>query len=297
VEADYEQKTRITALEPQIKRQGADCLVVIYAPQKEDLGRRYLLSKQATSIGRGPTNDIVLANDCVSRRHVQFEQRNGEVFVVDQSSTNGTFVNDEPQRVGERQLRRGDQVKVGDTIFKFLAGSDVEAQYHEVIFRMTVTDGLTNLCNRKQLDQLLEEEIPRMSKTGRELSLLMMDIDHFKSINDTHGHLTGDTVLRGLAAVMQKRLRLHDSLGRYGGEEFCAILRDTSLQSARAIAEELRGLVEAYEFMTEDGKGIRVTISIGAAQWKAGMQSLDLYKAADEHLYSAKRTGRNRVCA
>jgi two-component system cell cycle response regulator len=297
VEADYEQKTRITALEPQIKRQGADCLVVIYAPQKEDLGRRYLLSKQSTSIGRGPANDIVLANDCVSRRHVQFEQRNGEVFVVDQSSTNGTFVNDEPQRVGERQLRRGDQVKVGDTIFKFLAGSDVEAQYHEVIFRMTVTDGLTNLCNRKQLDQLLEEEIPRMGKTGRELSLLMMDIDHFKAINDTHGHLTGDTVLRGLAAVMQKRLRLHDSLGRYGGEEFCAILRDTSLHSARAIAEELRGLVEAYEFMTEDGKGIRVTISIGAAQWKAGMQSLELYKAADDLLYSAKRTGRNRVCA
>jgi two-component system cell cycle response regulator len=297
LEADYELKTRITALEPIALRQGEDCLVVIHAPHQADLGRRYVLAKQLTLIGRGPDNDIVLASDCVSRRHSQLEQREGMVYLIDRTSTNGTFVNDEPQRVTERLLKRGDQLKVGETIFRYLAGSDVEAQYHEVIFRMTVTDGLTNLCNRKQLDLRLDEEIPRVSRTGRELSLLMMDIDHFKSVNDTHGHLAGDSVLRGLAAIMQKRLRNQDSLGRYGGEEFCAILTDTSLQAARALAEELRSMVESYGFVTEKGVEIRVTISIGAAAWKTGMQSVDLYKAADELLYSAKRSGRNRVCS
>src|SRR5690606_33242908 len=122
-----------------------------------------------------------------------------------------------------------------DTIFKYLAGSDIELQYHEIIFRMAVTDGLTNLANRKQLDNLLEEEIPRARRYGHDLSLLMLDIDHFKPINDPHGHLTGDAVLRAMAGVLQPRLRPGDRLGRYGGEEFCVILPETSLMNAALI--------------------------------------------------------------
>jgi len=123
----------------------------------------------------------------------------------------------------------------------------------------------------------------------------MLDIDHFKHINDTYGHLTGDSVLRGLASILQKRLRPNDKLGRYGGEEFCAILPETGLQNAVVIGEELRTLVAAHAFVAE-GKEVRVTVSIGAAALSGVMQPEELYRSADEMLYQAKRTGRNKVC-
>jgi diguanylate cyclase (GGDEF)-like protein len=296
VNSDYDIKTRVTAVE-RPRRDGAQhgCLVVIYAPVQTELGKRHVLDKEVTTVGRGRDNDIVLPSDCVSRRHCRLEQRSGEIHVVDLSSTNGTFVNDDAKPLHERRLQRGDQLRIGDTIFKYLSGSDVELQYHEIVFRMAVTDGLTNLANRKQLDTILSEEIPRARRHGRELSLLMFDIDHFKHINDAHGHLAGDSVLRGLAAILQKRLRPNDRLGRYGGEEFCAILPETPLHSAAKFAEELRALVEAHAFISED-KEIRLTLSGGVSALQEGMQLEDLYRAADEMLYKAKRTGRNRVC-
>jgi diguanylate cyclase (GGDEF)-like protein len=297
VDSDYDVQTRVTGLdELKVRRPGEGCLVVIHAPVQNDLGRRYVLDKDTTTVGRGRDNDIVLPSDCVSRRHARLEQRAGNLFVVDLASTNGTFVNDDAHSVRERQLERGDRLKVGDTIFKYLAGSDIELQYHEIIHRMTVTDGLTDLANRKQLDSLLEEEIPRARRHGRDLALLMIDIDHFKAINDTHGHLTGDSVLRGLAAILHRRLRPSDRLGRYGGEEFCAILPETSLHNAAKIGEDLRALVEAHAFVAED-KNIRVTISVGAGVLQESMTLPDLYRAADEMLYKAKRNGRNKVCS
>jgi two-component system cell cycle response regulator len=289
-------ETRVTRLDSlRVGRPGQDCLVVIHSPLQEHLGRRYLLATQLT-FGRGSDNDVVLPSDCVSRRHGRLEQRGEEVFVVDLSSTNGTYVNDEPKPVTERRLNRGDQLKVGDTIFKYLSGSDVEAQYHEVVFRMRITDGLTDLHNRKQLDTLIDEEIERARRHGRALSVLMLDIDHFKKINDTHGHLTGDSVLRGLAALLQKRLRPNDKLGRYGGEEFCAILPETSLENAAVIADELRGRIAGALFRAESCD-INVTISIGVGTLREGMIATDLYQSADKMLYQAKRTGRNKVCA
>lgn len=296
VDPDYEVETRVTGLEElRVRRPGEACLVVIYAPVQIDLGRRYVLDNPTTTVGRGRDNDIVLPSDCVSRRHARLEQRAGNLFVVDLGSTNGTFVNDDAHSVRERQLQRGDRLKVGDTIFKYLSGSDIELQYHEIIHRMALTDGLTELANRKQLDSLLAEEIPRARRHGRDLSVLLLDIDHFKSVNDTHGHLTGDSVLRGLAGIMQRRLRPSDRLGRYGGEEFCVILPETSQHNAARIGEELRSLVEAHAFVAED-KNIRVTISVGVGCLRDGMGLEELYRSADEMLYQAKRTGRNKVC-
>lgn len=297
VDSEYDLlKTRVTGLDSlKIPRTGADCLVVIYSPAQTELGRRHVLDRPMTTIGRGRDNDIVLPSDCVSRRHARLEHRSNGLFVTDLESTNGTFINDDTRASGEYRLNRGDQLKVGDTIFKFLSGSDVESQYHEIIFRMAVTDGLTNLSNRKQLDSLLADEIPRARRHSRDLSILMLDIDHFKLINDTHGHLTGDSVLRGLASIMQKRLRPNDKLGRYGGEEFCAILPETDLTSAVRIGEELRALIAAHAFVAE-GKEVRITISIGAATLSGVMHAEGLYQSADAMLYQAKRTGRNRVC-
>lgn len=296
MDSDYDVKTRVTGLaQPQLRSAAGACLVVIHAPREAHLGRRYVLDKAVTTIGRSRDSDIVLPSDCVSRRHGRLEQRDGQLYAVDVESTNGTYVNDEPQRISERALARGDQLRIGDTIFKYLSGSDIELQYHEILFRMTVTDGLTSLSNRKQLDAVLAEEIPRARRHDRELSLLMLDIDHFKRINDAHGHLAGDAVLRGLAALLQRRLRPHDKLGRYGGEEFCAILPETALRNAAHIGEEMRALVEAHAFLAE-GQPVRVTISVGAASLRPGMGVADLYRAADDMLYEAKRTGRNKVC-
>lgn len=291
-----EVKTRVTRVsDPLSNASGQACLVVIHATQQTELGRRYVFDNSMLSIGRGRDNDVVLSSDAVSRRHARLEQRDSHVFATDLGSTNGTFVNDEGRLVNERRLSRGDLLKIGDTIFKYLSGSDVEAQYHEVIFRMAVTDGLTNLSNRQQLDALLNEEIGRARRLHSELSLLMIDIDHFKRVNDTYGHLAGDSVLRGVAAILQKRLRPVDKLGRYGGEEFCAILPETSLTSATKIAEELRALVEARMFAAED-KQVRVTVSIGVTSWRPALSREELYNAADALLYAAKRNGRNRVC-
>lgn len=296
MDADSELQTRVTGLdELKIKRTGEDCLVVIYAPSPKDLGRRYLLSLSAVAIGRGRDNDIVLPSDCVSRRHAKLEQRPDGLYLVDLESTNGTFVNEDAQRVRERRLRRGDQFSIGDTIFKFLSGNDVESQYHDIVFRMAITDGLTNLANRKQLDTVLAEELPRAQRHGRHLSLLMIDIDHFKKINDSYGHLTGDSVLRGLAAALTKRLRQNDKLGRFGGEEFCLVLPETSLSSAVRIAEDVRGIVAQQVFAAEQHE-IQVTVSIGVAAATPMMTIEQLYKAADDMLYKAKASGRNRVC-
>lgn len=296
MEFDYDSKTRITGLEEiGLGSFGQSCLVVLHSPVQSELGRRYTLESDVTLIGRGRDNDIMLPSDCVSRQHARIERRGSELYVVDLDSTNGTFVNNERTPVRERRLSRGDLIKIGDRIFKHLTGADVELQYHEIIFRMAVTDGLTNTANRKQLDAILNEEIPRSVRYGHPLSLLMLDIDRFKSINDTHGHLVGDYVLCGLASILQRRLRPADKLGRYGGEEFCVILPETAAEDAVRIAEDMRVLVATHRFETA-GKSLSVTISIGVAALAPEMTREDLYRLADERLYAAKNAGRNRVC-
>jgi two-component system, cell cycle response regulator len=296
VDSDHDIKTRVTTLEElKVQRKGEDCFVVIYAPVASELGRRHVLDKESITIGRDRENDIVLDSDSVSRRHARIEHRDGTFYVTDLDSTNGTYVNDDAEPISDCQLRRGDQVKIGDTIFKYLSGSDVEAQYHETIFNMTITDGLTDVGNKKRLDQMVRKEIPRALRHERDLALLMIDIDHFKDVNDTYGHLAGDSVLRDLASIVQKRLRPDDELGRYGGEEFAAILPETSLDGAVKIAEDLRRLVETHPFVVE-GEQIKVTVSIGVAGLKQGMDANAFFRAADELLYKAKNSGRNRVC-
>ncbi len=296
MDSDHDIKTRVTTLEElKVQRKGDDCLVVIYTPVESDLGRRHVLDKETITIGRDRENDIVLDSDSVSRRHARIEHRDSRIYVTDLDSTNGTYVNDEADPVSNCQLRRGDQVKIGDTIFKYLSGSDVEAQYHETIFNMTITDGLTDVGNKKRLDQVVQKEIPRATRHRRELALLMIDIDHFKDVNDTYGHLAGDSVLREMASILQKRLRPDDELGRYGGEEFAALLPETSLEGAVKIADDLRKLVEGHPFVVE-GEQIKITVSIGVAELQPGMDAKAFFRASDEQLYKAKNGGRNRVC-
>jgi diguanylate cyclase (GGDEF)-like protein len=296
---DSEEKTQVTAVVHPKAGTGAlgkrsDCLVVIYTKEPTLLGKRFVLEHNPTRIGRGADNHIILDGDSVSRRHAHLEQRGENWVVVDDGSTNGTYINDDP--IGRQVLlANGDRVKVGPTIFKFLSGTDVESQYHEEIYRMTIIDGLTQVHNKRHLYESLEREMLRARRHARELSFLMFDIDHFKKINDVHGHLAGDYVLKELARVVQGRIRRDEVFARYGGEEFAIILPETDLAGAMALADSIRERIQEHNFAFQNDQ-IRVTISIGVAALEdSDKTSTDLIKRADERLFEAKRAGRNRV--
>ena len=297
---DFDEKTRVTQVTQAppgtgSSTGGTDCLVVIYTKEPTLLGKRFVLDRNPTRVGRGVDNEVVLDGDSVSRRHAHFEHRGIQWLIVDDGSTNGTYCNDE-QIVREIALKNGDRVKIGPTIFKFLSGADVEAQYHEEIYRMTIIDGLTQIHNKRYLYEALDREITRSHRHDRNLAVLMFDIDHFKRINDVHGHLAGDFVLKELARVVQSRIRRDEVFARYGGEEFAIILPETSLEGAAALAETLRQKVAEHLFVFQADR-IKVTVSIGAAILSdTDRNATELIKRADEKLYQAKNSGRNRVC-
>jgi two-component system, cell cycle response regulator len=297
---DSEEKTRVTVVKnppgvPSSTKRN-DCLVVIYTKEATLLGKRFVLEDSPVRIGRGADNTIVLDGDSVSRRHAHLE-RDGEGWrVVDDGSTNGTLLNDETVQ-GQAPLANEDRIKVGPTILKYLTGADVESQYHEEIYRMTIVDGLTQIHNKRYMHEALEREMIRARRHTRDLGFLMFDLDHFKKINDEHGHLAGDYVLKELARVVTLRIRRDEVFARYGGEEFSIILPETDLPGATALADSIREKIAEHRFVFQ-GERIRVTISIGVALLgDADKTSADLIRRADERLFDAKRGGRNRVCA
>jgi two-component system, cell cycle response regulator len=295
--SEQDEKTRVTQVvqaPPPDPGQGNDCLVVIYTAEQGLLGKRFVLDRSPLRVGRGADNHVVLEGDSVSRRHAHFERRGNSWFVVDDGSTNGTYLNEE-QIAHDALLNNGDRIKVGPTILKFLSGLDAESKYHEEIYRMTIVDGLTQIHNKRYLFEALEKELIRARRYERELSLVIFDIDFFKRINDQYGHLAGDHVLRELARVVQERIRRDEVFARYGGEEFVIVLPETGLGGARALAEDLRERVATHAFVFQ-GERIPVTISIGCAQLsKDDRAATELIQRADEKLYEAKRSGRNRV--
>jgi len=286
-------KTRITTVKALMDLQtgcGNECLVVIYG---ESLGRKFDLNDDAITIGRDPDNFITLDTDSVSRRHARVETVKDQKVIVDLNSTNGTYLND--VLTSREKLKSGDLLKVGDTIFKFLAGANIEMAYHEEIYTMTVTDGLTQIPNKRYLMEYLEREFSRARRYARNLSCLMLDIDHFKNINDEFGHLTGDFILKELASTIRKRIRKEEMFARYGGEEFCIILPESDPNSVLEFASTVRRLIETHVFEFE-GSRISVSVSVGVGHLGMHMKNpLELLKAADDKLYEAKRAGRNRV--
>jgi diguanylate cyclase (GGDEF)-like protein len=294
----FDEKTKVTNVGPPKLDgpPGNDCLVVIYSKDPALLGKRYLLEVSPTHVGRGPDKEIVLDGESISRQHALFERRGGRWWVVDTHSTNGTYLNDELIDK-EHSLSNGDRVKVGGLIFKFLSGDDVESQYHEEIYRMTIFDGLVQVYNRRYLFEALEREIIRARRHGRDLSVVMFDLDHFKQVNDGYGHLAGDFVLKELARVVQSRIRRDEVFARYGGEEFSLVLPETNLAGAHALAETLRRKVSEHAFVFQ-GETIAVTVSMGIAMLTdADRGATELIQRADEKLYESKRSGRNRVCS
>jgi two-component system, cell cycle response regulator len=283
--------TKISRLSDRIATSTDSCLVQICGPE---LGKRYVLDDDELTIGRDVKNTVVVDLDNVSRRHAKITLREGMHFVVDLESTNGTYLNDR-EVLEETPLRSGDYVKVGGSIFKFLSGGNIESLYHEEIYQLTIVDGLTSIHNKRYFLDFLEREMGRCHRYNRALSMLMFDIDRFKQINDTHGHLAGDYVLRELAMAVRQRIRKEECFARYGGEEFAAVMPEAGSENARRFAEKLRKMIEDKPFQFE-GKNIPVTVSIGVADMTADLtEPLQFIKVADANLYRAKKGGRNRV--
>jgi two-component system, cell cycle response regulator len=268
------------------------CLVVIYGLE---LGRKYTIEAPTSLLGRSSKADVQIDQESVSRNHAKIINTGKSMILRDLGSTNGTYVND--QLIDEYVLRDGDFVKIGRTIFKFLSGGNIENAYHEEIYRLTTVDGLTQIHNRRYFLDQLEREVSRARRYRRELSLIIFDIDRFKGINDTYGHLAGDYVLTQLASVVRGKIRREDIFARYGGEEFAIVLPEIDAPNAVAFAEKIRKIVEKAPFKFEDTK-IQVTVSIGiAGLLPEEGDSADLIKRADDKLYDAKEAGRNCVRA
>lgn len=269
-------------------------LIVLHSPLPDLLGQRFDVTALPLTLGRTGAADIVLPEDSVSRLHARLG-RSDEGFVVeDLGSTNGTFVNREAVHRPTPALA-GDKISVGRTVLKLIDPRDEEARFYEQSYRMAMTDPLTGLHNKRSFLQASAREISRARRHERPLGLAMIDVDHFKSINDTYGHLAGDAVLVQLAQVMGGSLRSHDIIGRYGGEEFAVVFPETPLTGTMTAAEKIRACVEEHPF-THAGDLIPVTVSLGCtALHPIDRRPEDLIRRADERLYQAKASGRNRV--
>jgi two-component system, cell cycle response regulator len=288
---DETRVTKISKLKELAPVESECCIVQIHGPE---LGKKYTLQENEFTIGRGEDNHIVVDLDNVSRKHARILRRQGRMFVEDLRSTNGTYLNDE-EVTQEALLRSGDLIKVGGSIFKFLTGDNVELQYHETIYTLTIVDGLTGVNNKRYFLEFLEREMGRCHRYGRPLTLAMFDIDFFKKINDVHGHLAGDYVLRELAQTIKRMVRKEQCFARYGGEEFALVVPEDDGENARTFAEKIRGTIEEKHFSFE-GQNIPVTLSIGVADLTPDMTDpLQFIKVADANLYKAKKSGRNRV--
>jgi diguanylate cyclase (GGDEF)-like protein len=267
-------------------------LVYIY-PTGPGIGRRYAVTSAPLLLGRDEDCDVVLDDPSVSRRHARVQPTAEGCYAIDLGSANGTFVND---RAGDRQrLADGDYLRLGSAMFRFLDRNNVEAAYHEEIYRLLTEDALTGLHSRRFLLEFLRRELVRFARYGRPLSLVLLDVDHFKAVNDARGHLAGDEALRQLAALLRGLVRASDLAARYGGEEFALVLPETGCRAALVAAERIRAAVERHAFVLA-GSSWPLTASLGVATATGtGVDPEALLRGADENLLQAKRTGRNRV--
>jgi diguanylate cyclase (GGDEF)-like protein len=271
-------------------------IILIAHPKGLGLGTRYRFRPGSTVvIGRAKNVDVSLPEiSAISRKHASLTYRIESVILEDLGSTNGTFVND--VRIEQPTvLESGDRFQVGAVHFKFLQERDVENAYFEAIHEMMVRDGLTQISNKRKFEDEAAREVARARRYGRPLSLLLFDIDRFKSINDERGHLCGDFVLKEVVRLVSDFFRKEQVFARVGGDEFAVLTPEAKLDGAKILGERLRSRVANHEF-DYGGATFHATCSFGIAELGPEMKSPEeLYEAADQALYAAKRGGRDKV--
>ncbi len=264
-------------------------MLVLSGPR---LGHRLVLGDAAVDVGRGSAAGLILDADSVSRKHARIERFGGGHKIVDMGSTNGTYVNG--VRVKEQILKDGDRIGIGKALLKYIAGGNIEGAYHEEVQRLMRFDPLTNIFNKRHFDESLRLAVFTAAGGGKPLSLIVFDLDYFKKVNDTHGHMAGDAVLCGATAAVQAILSPTELFGRVGGEEFAILCEDAELDVALERAEAIRIAISREPYSFEEKK-LPVTISAGVSQLAEAEEAEGLFDRADAQLYAAKGSGRNCV--
>jgi diguanylate cyclase len=268
--------------------------------QGAEIGRDFRLRRGSMTIGRGLDVDIRIPDDLASRRHARIDftwdpfKETATFILSDLESTNHTFVNS--RRADRIDLKDGDKIQIGDTVLKFVLLDEIEVKFHAEVRNRITFDQLSGLLTKESLTIALDMELKRCARYTVPLAVLMMDLDHFKSVNDTKGHLMGSHVLSEVGRIIARSIRGADVASRYGGEEFLAYLPETDGAGAVQVADRIRMSVQTTEFAL-DSQTARTTISVGVALFPAhGHDLKSLVARADRALYRAKEEGRNRVC-
>lgn len=264
------------------------------------------LERDEVILGRAIEADVRVNDPRASRLHArvttEHDSASGEMRyrITDLGSTNGTLVNG--QTISEAFLQDGDKVVIGEHLLRFDMLDEIDREFQRQIHRLLVHDELTGLLTSKSFFSELRREAARAELEGRPFCVLMMDLDHFKEVNDTYGHLAGNETLADVGTVITRALRAGDVAARFGGEEFAAFLLDADIAQGLVAAERVRAAVEAYAFpaarrgSADEGKTHYMTISIGVASFpEDGRDPIELVELADSALYRAKRSGRNQV--
>jgi two-component system, cell cycle response regulator len=264
------------------------------------VGEMYKVPRTEAKIGRGQGCEIRLPDDGVSRNHARLMTEGDRILLDDLDSRNGTFLNGK-KVTSMVALADGDKIQIGrTTILKFSYHDALEESFHEQMYESALRDALTRLFNKRYFLDRLDGELRFARRHHTTVAVLMADVDHFKLVNDTHGHLAGDAVLANISSIIQRAVRNEDVVARFGGEEIAIILRQIPIEAAMHLAERLRRLVEAATTICGEGDkrvNVKVTMSIGVAAFPHDdIESVPgLIGAADAALYRAKHAGRNRV--
>jgi diguanylate cyclase (GGDEF)-like protein len=260
-----------------------------------EAGLVYSIDAEETVLGRGHGCRVRIEDSALSRRHCRLLRRDDGFVIEDMGSTNGTFVDGEPVRE-PRRLEDGVRIQMGrDTVLKFSVQDELEMRATQRLYESAMHDPLTGVYNRRYLDEHLKSEFAFAARHGSSLSLLLIDADHFKRVNDEHGHLCGDELLRSIAKTVSGSLRQADVLARFGGEELIVFLPHTDPLGALDVAERIRERVQALS-VTWRSAFVSTTVSVGVAPMRAELPSLDwMIHEADTALYAAKSDGRNCV--
>lgn len=273
------------------------CLIVL---KGHSVGDRFLLHKNEMTIGRSETVDVRFAQDKgVSRLHAVIHRIEGdaEQFVImDKDSFNGTSVNS--KKIKKTILKDRDIITISTHKLKFIASTSPEQTHYDELYRQTHMDKALQIYDKHYFLTKLAEEVQYCKRYDNELSLMMFDVDHFKRINDTYGHLAGDAVLLKIVEIVKQRIRETDILCRYGGEEFAIIMPHVDCQQAHVLAEHIRTLIAETPIICSNAT-INITISLGISSYVQNSTqpytSELLILQADKALYQAKHTGRNKT--
>ncbi len=289
---EIEDQTIVTKMPELSKKEKHAYVIFLSGPL---MGKIHLLEEGKVVLGRGVDVNLTINDLGISRHHAAIEYKKGKAILQDLGSTNGTYVNG--QKMDKIELKDGDKIQISSsTILKYAYQDNIENVFHNELYKMAVVDALTGSYNKRYFEERIREEFSYCLRNNVPLSLMMFDIDHFKTINDTHGHPAGDFVLSHISTLAKSIIRSEDILARYGGEEFMVVLKATDAAGAIILSERLRRLVDESEFEFE-GKKIHVTISLGVCtlngqnfgSWE------NMLKLVDTLLYKSKNSGRNRV--